>query len=92
MLFNNRTVPILNDFEAIIFPSTNNENSVLPPPTSTYKNVFSVSINRVKSEDAIMAASFLPSIMSISISALFLIISTTSFPLYASRNAEVAQA
>ena len=37
LLFRRRTVPILKDFELIISPLENNVNSVLPPPTSTYK-------------------------------------------------------
>ena len=36
-LFSKRTVPILNDFEFIIFPFEKMVISVLPPPTSTYK-------------------------------------------------------
>ncbi len=73
ILFNKRTVPFLKDFEATIFPSEKIENSVLPPPTSTYKKVLSVFINCFKSEEAIIDASFLPSIISILISAFFLI-------------------
>ena len=37
LLFNKRTVPILKDFEVIIFPAEKTVISVLPPPTSTYK-------------------------------------------------------
>ena len=87
-----RTVPNLKEREATTSPPLYSVNSVLPPPTSTYKYDRSEVINDCKSVLAMIAASSLPSIIFIDTPVFFLITFTTSLPLVASRIAEVAQA
>ena len=90
--FNKRTVPILKDLDSILLELCIIENSVLPPPTSTYKYVLFASINLCKSVAAIIVASSSPSIISICILEVLAISRQKSLPFSASRIAEVAHA
>ncbi len=78
--------------EAITFPESNKVNSVLPPPTSTYKKVLSEFVNSDKSVIEIIAASSLPSITSMLILHSFFTSLTILAPFSAFLMAEVAHA
>ena len=88
----NLTVPILKDLDFIFSPLCIIENSVLPPPTSTYRYVLFGSINVFKSVAAIIAASSSPSIISILIPVVSNISFDNAWLLEASLIADVAHA
>ena len=89
-LFRSLTVPILNDLDIFSLSFLKIENSVLPPPTSTYKKVLLNSIFSRELPLEIVLASFKPVMSSIFKSVFFFTIDITSFEFLDSLSADVA--